>query len=53
VGQDSNKVTVIHIQGSEIEKRMFKQLEARVDDHSLLIKLYEAELKSAKEDVKI
>lgn len=46
VGQDSNKVTVVHIQGSDIEKRMFKQLEDRVDDHSLLIKLYEAELQS-------
>jgi SNF2 family DNA or RNA helicase len=53
VGQDSNKVTVVHIQGSEIEKRMFKQLATRVDDHSLLIKLYEAELKSMKDDVKI
>ena len=45
-GQDSDKVTVIHLQGSEIEKRMFKQLENRVDDHSLLIKLYEEEMKS-------
>lgn len=45
-GQDSDKVTVIHIQGSEIEKRMFKQLEGRVDDHGLLIKLYEEEMKS-------
>jgi SNF2 family DNA or RNA helicase len=41
VGQTSDKVTVVHIQGSDIEKRMFKQLEARVDDHSLMIKLYE------------
>ncbi len=41
VGQTSNKVTVVHIQGSDIEKRMFKQLESRVDDHSLMIKLYE------------
>lgn len=45
-GQDSDKVTVIHLQGSEIEKRMFKQLEGRVDDHGLLIKLYEEEIKS-------
>ena len=44
VGQTSHKVTVVHIEGSEIEKRMFQQLEARVDDHSLMIKLYEAEL---------
>ena len=45
-GQDSDKVTVIHLQGSEIEKRMFKQLENRVEDHGLLIKLYEEEIKS-------
>ena len=44
VGQDSNKVTVIHIQGSDIERRMFKQLESKVDNHSILIKLYEEEL---------
>ena len=41
VGQTSDKVTVVHIQGSDIERRMFKQLESRVDDHSLMIKLYE------------
>jgi superfamily II DNA/RNA helicase len=45
-GQDSDKVTVVHLQGSEIEKRMFKQLEDRVEDHGLLIKLYEEEIKS-------
>jgi len=44
VGQDSNKVTVIHIQSSDIERRMFKQLELKVDNHSILIKLYEEEL---------
>lgn len=48
VGQTSDKVTVIHIQGSPIEKKMFKQLANRVDDHSLLIKLYEEELASPK-----
>lgn len=43
-GQTSDKVTVVHLQGSEIERKMFKQLEKRVDDHALLIKLYEEEL---------
>ena len=47
-GQTSNKVTVIHIQGSEIERRMFKQLEGRVLDHTDLIKLYEEELADTK-----
>ena len=43
-GQTSDKVTVIHLQGSEIEKRMFKQLAHRVNEHTSLIKLYEDEL---------
>lgn len=44
IGQDSTKVTVIHLQGSEIERKMFKMLEERVEDHALLIKLYEEEV---------
>lgn len=44
VGQNSDKVTVVHIEGSELEKKMFKRLASRVDDHSLLVKLYEEEL---------
>lgn len=46
VGQNSDKVTVVHIQGSDIERRMFKQLASRVDTHSALVKLYEEELAS-------
>jgi hypothetical protein len=45
IGQDSTSVTVIHLQGSEIEKRMFKQLEKRVEGHDLLLSLYREELK--------
>lgn len=41
IGQSSNKVTVIHLQGSEIERKMFKRLEGRVEDHGMLLKLYE------------
>ena len=44
MGQDSTKVTVIHIHGSEIERRMFKQLAGKVNEHSFLIKMYEEEL---------
>ena len=40
-GQDSDKVTVIHIQGSDIERKMFKRLAERVEDNNLLVKLYE------------
>ena len=47
-GQTSDKVTVIHIQGSDIERRMFKQLEGRVMDHADMIKLYEDELADQK-----
>ena len=44
IGQDSTNVTVIHLQGSEIEKRMFSQLEKRVEGHDLLLSLYKEEL---------
>ena len=40
-GQDSDKVTVIHIQGSDIERKMFKRLAERVEDNNMLVKLYE------------
>ena len=45
-GQDSDKVTVIHIQGSPIEKRMFKALEGKVSDNSLLTQMFDTEIKS-------
>ena len=45
IGQDSTKVTVIHLQGSEIERKMFKRLEDRVEDHNLLLQLYEEVIK--------
>ena len=45
-GQDSDKVTVIHIQGSPIEKRMFKALESKVSDNTLLTQMFESEIKS-------
>jgi SNF2 family DNA or RNA helicase len=45
IGQKSNNVTVIHLQGSEIERKMFKRLEARVEDHNILMQLYEDVIK--------
>ena len=45
-GQNSNKVTVVHIQGSPIEKRMFAALENKVSDNSLLTEMFETEIKS-------
>jgi SNF2 family DNA or RNA helicase len=43
-GQNSDKVTVIHIEGSPVEKRMFKALSSKVDDNALLVKLFEEEI---------
>jgi SNF2 family DNA or RNA helicase len=44
VGQDSTHVTVVHLQGSDLEKRMYKMLERRVEDHTALVDLYQEEL---------
>ena len=44
-GQDSDKVTVIHIEGSPVEKRMFAALASKVDDARLLVDLFNAEIK--------
>lgn len=39
VGQ-VNKMTVIHLEGSEIERRMYKMLENKIDVHEKLVDLY-------------
>jgi SNF2 family DNA or RNA helicase len=44
-GQDSDKVTVIHIEGSPIEKKMFKALQTNVSSHSLLTEMFNMEIK--------
>ena len=44
-GQDSDKVTVIHIEGSPVEKRMFKALTSKVDDNTMLVSLFNSEMK--------
>ena len=43
VGQ-KNRMTVVHLQGSEVEKRMYKLLQGKVDSHEQLIDLYKSEL---------
>ena len=45
-GQTSDKVTVHHIEGSPIERKMFKALTAKVDDSRLLTEMFELEIKS-------
>lgn len=41
-GQDSDKVTVVHIQSSPIERKMFKALTERVEDNHLLTEMFES-----------
>jgi SNF2 family DNA or RNA helicase len=45
-GQNSDKVTVVHIQSSPIERKMFKALTAKVDDNDLLTAMFESEINS-------
>jgi SNF2 family DNA or RNA helicase len=45
VGQ-KNKMTVVHLEGSEVEHRMYKMLENKIDLHEKLVELYNNELKS-------
>ena len=46
-GQTSEKVTVIHIQGSPIEKKMFDAMDKKVDDHAVLSQMFDFEMKGA------
>lgn len=45
VGQ-KNKMTVVHLQGSDVEKRMYKMLQGKVDNHVQLVDLYREELEN-------
>jgi SNF2 family DNA or RNA helicase len=43
-GQTSDKVTVVHIQSSPLEQRMYKALGGKVDDNRLLTEMFKAEI---------
>lgn len=43
-GQSADKVTVIHIQSSPIEKKMFLAMEGRTSEHALLTQMFDAEM---------
>ena len=43
VGQ-KHKMTVIHLQGSEVERRMYTMLQGKVDMHEKLVDLYREEI---------
>ena len=45
VGQ-KNKMTVVHLQGSDIEKKMYAMLQGKVDMHSKLVDLYREEIEA-------
>jgi SNF2 family DNA or RNA helicase len=46
VGQ-KNKMTVIHLEGSEVERRMYKMLEDKIDIHEKVVDLYRNILQEA------
>jgi len=46
-GQDSDKVTVVHIESSPIEKKLFKAMNTKVSDHALLVGLFDSEIKNS------
>ena len=45
VGQQK-KMTVINLEGSEVERKMYKMLENKIDLHSKLVELYTNELET-------
>jgi SNF2 family DNA or RNA helicase len=45
VGQKNN-MTVVHLEGSDVERKMYKMLRGKVDSHQQLVDLYKQELES-------
>ena len=43
VGQ-KNKMTVVHLEGSDVERRMYAMLQSKVDSHERLVDLYKQEI---------
>ena len=39
-----HKMTVVHLQGSEVERKMYAMLQGKVDLHSKLVDLYNEEI---------
>lgn len=46
-GQTSDKVTVVHIESSPLEKKLFKAMNSKVSDHALLVGMYDSEIKNS------
>ena len=49
VGQQ-NKMTVVHLQGSDVERRVFEMLQNKVDMHNKLVDLYQTEIGIGEDD---
>jgi SNF2 family DNA or RNA helicase len=49
VGQ-VNKMSVVHLQGSEVERKMYTMLQGKVDHHQKLVDLYKQELEGYDDD---
>ena len=45
-GQNADRVTVFHIQGSPVERKMFKALSAKVTDSNLITEMFKSEIGS-------
>jgi hypothetical protein len=39
-----NKMLVVNLQGSEVERKMYEMLQGKVNDHTKLVDLYKEEL---------
>jgi len=48
VGQQ-HKMTVIHLEGSEVERKMYRMLENKIDLHEKLVELYSSEMEAENE----
>lgn len=46
-GQDSDKVTVVHIESSPIERKLFSAMNSKVSDHALLVGMFDSEVKNS------
>jgi SNF2 family DNA or RNA helicase len=51
VGQ-VNKMTVVHLQGSDVERKLYAMLQGKVDSHLKIVDLYKQELESNTSDNK-
>jgi SNF2 family DNA or RNA helicase len=48
IGQ-KNKMTVVHLQGSDVESKMYSMLQGKVDSHLKLVDLYKQEIGASNE----